>query len=91
MPNLKYALSEDVFYSLSNDNIVRIVSLHEDDDRIISIDGIAADLFLSIFTEDSESTRDEIIKKSRLSKEKFQEFNDSLLKELKELKIVVLK
>lgn len=91
MPNLNYALSDDVFYSLSSDNVVRIVSLHEDDDRIISIDGIAADLFLSILTEDSETTRDEIIKKSGLSKDKFQEFNDSLLKELQELEIVVLK
>ena len=91
MPNLNYALSDDVFYSLSSDNVVRIVSLHENDDRIISIDGIAADLFLSILTEDSENTQDEIIKKSGLSKDKFQEFQDSLLKELKELEIVVLK
>jgi hypothetical protein len=72
--------NENYFYSVSG-NVVNIVSLEENDESIISIDGMAAKLFVSLVEEKLEE--EPILQKSfELDNDVFKKIKDDLISNL---------
>lgn len=72
--------NENYFYSVSG-NVVNIVSLEENDENIISIDGMAAKLFVSLVEEKLEE--EPILQKSfELDNDVFKKIKDDLISNL---------
>ena len=75
--------NENFFYSVSGD-VVNIVSLEENDDNIISIDGMAAKLFVSLVEQKPE---EECIlqKEFNLDNDVFKKIKDDLISNLTDI------
>ena len=75
--------NENFFYSVSGD-VVNIVSLEENDDNIISIDGMAAKLFESLVEQKPE---EECIlqKEFNLDNDVFKKIKDDLISNLTDI------